>query len=93
MSPITITSLRIFVESLHLKSDQKLYDALANTVIETGGVWLLPNPNSAKNYHGICEIKLFEIAGIGRDPSETVTDWVKTANHFLKEMDAEAVHA
>lgn len=90
MSPITITRLRSFVESLHLKDEEEKYDALANTVIEVGGVWCLPMPKSEKNYHGVCEITLYEISGLAQEPMEAVRDWIKAASRFLSEHDAEA---
>lgn len=57
-------------------------DAIVNEVIETGGVYRVPNAASA-GARFYCELHLHGVIGTGRDEAAMIENWIKAARAHM----------
>lgn len=62
-------------------------DAIVNEVIETKGIYRVPNPATAGARY-FCELHLHGITAHGNDEADMITNWIDTARAARAQGDA-----
>ncbi len=62
-------------------------DAIVNEVIETGGIYRVPNPTTAGARY-FCELHLHGITAHGGDEADMITNWIDAARAATSQGEA-----